>query len=159
MKYVIKEYDTRYFAGVELPDGVQSMDDIPKISGLWGDLFQNHITKIQNQKQPNHFIGLETYPFDFKETGTFYYFALAETNGLIEPTEGIVTKKLKPGKYICFTIEFDKISSQIQQVYNYIKENDIKVHVGFDYEDYLEGQDYGGKGALLDFCLMLENDS
>jgi len=157
MKYFIKEYETRYFAGIEFPNGIQlKKNDQKKIPKLWEQYFEGVSQRIKNQVEPNHVIGLEFYPFDFKETTTYNYFALAETKDLIEAFTGVVTKKLRKGKYICFPIKFDEISQEIQKVYKFIKDNDIKVHRGFDYEDYLPSEDYGNPEAILNFCLMIE---
>lgn len=158
MKYFIKEYDTRFFAGVEFENGISNLKDMQNIPKLWDRLFGSELKRIQNQKEPNHFIGLKMYPFDFMETKTFDYYAMVETNGLIDPVQGIVTKKLKKGKYICFPTPFDKIKEEVQEIYDYMKQEKIKAHMGFDYEDYLTTEDYGKPGAILNFCLLLEED-
>ena len=160
MKYTIKEYDTRYFAGIEVVDGVKlNSDDFKRIPSVWEEFFEKHAQSIQNQVEPHHHIGLEIYPFDIKETKTFDYNVLAETKGLVSVNDHQLTRKLKPGKYICFRISFDNIHDEIQKVYAFVKQENINVHMGFDYEDYLEGQDYSKPGAVLDFCLMLEEDA
>ncbi|XMB72182.1 GyrI-like domain-containing protein [Mycoplasmatota bacterium WC30] len=160
MKYFIKEYETRYFAGIEFPNGINlKNNDMKKIPKLWENFFNNYTSKIVNQVEPSHYIGLEFYSFDFKETGTYDYYVLAETKELVEQTGRIVTKKLKPGRYICFPINFDEITTEIQKVYKHIKDKGIKVHMGFDYEDYLTTEDYGVTGAVLNFCLLLEEDA
>jgi predicted transcriptional regulator YdeE len=160
MKYFVKEYEQRYFAGIEVPNGIKpNTDDYKNIPKAWDDFFNNVNVKIDNKIDPEHFIGLEIYPFDFMETGVFDYYVLAETNSLFAETEDIVTKKLKKGRYICFPINFDDISNEIQKVYKYIEKENIKVHMGFDYEDYLVGEDYGDSGAVLNFCLLLEDDN
>lgn len=159
MKYFIKEFDTRYFAGIEFPDGINTdSDDVNKVPDLWDTFFENVSENIVNKVEPFHCIGLEIYPFDFNETKTYYYYVLVETNELIEESDFITTKKLKKGKYICFPIEFDQISEEIQRVYQYIKREKIKVHMGFDYEDYLPDEDYTKSGAILNFCLRMEDD-
>ena len=95
----MKEYETRYFAGIEFPNGIQlKKNDQKKIPKLWDRFYEGGSAKIGNQVNPNHVIGLQIYPFDFKEIATYDYFALAETKELIEATEGIVTKKLRKGK-------------------------------------------------------------
>ncbi len=160
MKYFVKDYETRYFAGIEFPNGIRpKTDDMKKIPELWDRFFKEFNSLIDKQVEPNHDIGLEIYPFDFAEEGVFDYCVLAETKELIEPKEGIVTKKLKAGKYICFPISFDNVASEIQKAYKYIKEKKINVHMGFDYEDYLVGENYGESGAVLNFCLALEEDA
>lgn len=160
MKYFIKHYDNRYFAGIEFPGGINMTQNDPKnIPGLWDDFFSSWVAKVSDKTEPNHFIGLETYPFDFKETGTFDYNAMVETKTLIDPVEGMITRKLKAGKYICFPIPFDDIINEIQRIYKFCKAEDIKVHMGFDYEDYLTTENYGEPGAILNFCLLMEDDS
>jgi len=160
MKYFIKEYETRYFAGIEFPNGIQpNSDDARKTPDLWNRFFSEVSDRIDNKIEPNHFIGLEIYPFDFAETGQFDYYALAETETLFKETEGLVTKRLKKGRYICFPIRFDDIMNDMQRVYKYIKEQNIKVHMGIDYEDYLVGEDYNKPEAVLNFCLLLEADA
>ena len=156
MKYFIKEYETRYFAGIEFPEGVSSIKDVKKIPELWNQLFNMNPDEIPDKTNPEHYIGLEIYPFDFQETKTFYYYAMVRTNGLIDATDSIVTKKLKAGRYICFPIEFDRIKEEIQKVYQYIKQENIKVHMGFDYEDYLVEENYRIPGAIVNFCLLLD---
>ncbi|MBI9009898.1 MAG: GyrI-like domain-containing protein [Tenericutes bacterium] len=160
MKYFVKEYETRYFAGIEYPNGIRpKTNDIKKIPELWEKFFKEYASSIEKQVEPNHLIGLEIYPFYFAKEGVFDYCVLAETKELIESSDEIVTKKLKAAKYICFPINYDNIASQIQKVYKYIKEKEIHVHMGFDYEDYLVGENYGEPGAVLNFCLALEEDA
>lgn len=160
MKYFIKSYETRYFAGIEFPGGINPQsEDIFDIPDLWDKLFSHYVQTIDQKIKPHHFIGLECYPFDFSEIGVFDYFALVETGALIEVPEGLVTKKLKKGRYICFPIQFDRIREDIQQVYAYVKAEGIKIHMGFDYEDYLVDENYGESGAILNFCLLLEEDA
>jgi len=159
MKYFVKEYKTRYFAGIEFPNGINiRSEDAKRIPELWDEFFNDHMARISDKIEPSHMIGLETYPFDFMETGIFDYNVLVETNDLIEPVSGIITRKLKAGKYICFPIEFDDILNQVQKAYRYIKAEKINVHMGFDYEDYLNEENYGEAGAILNFCLLLEDD-
>lgn len=159
MKYFVKEYDTRYFAGIEFPNGVKvNTDDLKKIPKLWDEFFEKYSKLVPDKLEPNHLIGLEIYPFDFMDTGIFDYSVMVETNHLVEPPEGMITRKLKAGRYICFPIEFDQISSQIKKVYEYVKEKKINVHMGIDYEDYLPEENYGEQGAILNFCFLLEKD-
>ncbi len=160
MKYFIKNYDTRFFAGIEFPGGINPQaEDIYEIPDLWERLFGHAVGQIDHKVVPHHFIGLECYPFDFSETGSFDYFALVETERLIDVPEGLVTKKLKKGRYICFPIHFDHIREEIQQVYAYIKAERIHIHMGFDYEDYLVEENYGERGAILNFCLLLDENA
>jgi predicted transcriptional regulator YdeE len=159
MKYFVKEYETRYFAGIEFPNGIRpNTSDMKKIPKLWDTFFNIYNGLVDDKVEPYHNIGLEIFPFDFRETGVYDYCVLAQTKELITPKEGIVTKRLKAGKYICFPINFDHIAEEVQKVYKYIKEKGIKVHMGFDYEDYLVGENYGEPGAVLNFCFELISD-
>jgi predicted transcriptional regulator YdeE len=159
MKYFVKEYETRYFAGIEFPNGIRpNTEDIKQIPALWDKFFNEYNSLVDNKVEPYHNIGLKIYPFDFKENGIFDYCVLAETEKLVESKNDIITKRLKAGKYICFPINFTQISSEIQKVYKFVKEKEIDVHMGFDYEDYLVGENYGEPGAVLNFCLALEEN-
>lgn len=158
MKYFIKEYDTRYFAGIEFPEGIRlQTDDVKKIPQLWDKFFNFYNPLIKNQVEPGHFIGLECYPYDFHDVKVYDYFVLAETKEVMEPRDDITTKKLKKGRYICFPIKFDDITNEIHKVYEYIKSEEIKVHLGFDYEDYLVSENYNERGAVLNFCFLLDD--
>ncbi len=157
MEYIIKDYETRYFAGIELEGGIDlESDDRKKIPQLWNEFFNTYVPKIPAVKEPNKFIGLEMYPLDFMETKNFYYYAMIQTDKLIEGTEGIVTKKLPKGKYISFPVEFDRIIEEIGKVYDYLKKEKIQVHMGFDVEDYLVTQNYNDRGAILHMTFMLK---
>ena len=159
MKYFIKDYDTRYFAGIEFPEGVRlQTDDNKKIPDLWDKFFNKYNQTIDGQVEPNHYIGLECYPFDFMESKVFDYFVLAETKDLLEINDELVTKKLKKGRYICFPIRFDQITSEIKKVYEFIKKENIKVHMGFDYEDYIPEENYSEPEAILNFCFLLDEE-
>ena len=143
MKYFIKEYETRYFAGIEIPEGINYKNkNLSKIPKYWDIFYKEICSKIDNQIEPNHYIGLEVYPFDFKETGIFDYNILAETKKLIIEKENIITKKLNKGRYICFPINYSNVFKEIQKVYQYINDQNIKIHKGFDYEDYLLNENY-----------------
>ena len=159
MKYFIKDYNTRYFAGIEFPEGIRlKTDDNKKIPQLWDKFFNKYNQLIEDQVVPNHYIGLECYPFDFMETKVFDYFVLAETKILREVDDELVTKKLKKGRYICFPVRFDDILNEMQKVYEFIKKEGIKVHTGFDYEDYMSTENYAEPEAILNFCFLLEED-
>jgi len=157
MKYTEKEYETRYFAGIEYEGGIDLNNRIDDIHNVWNSFFNNDLEKIKGKKEPQKFIGLECYPPDFHETRLFDYYALVQLDELYEVEEGLVTKKLPAGKYISFEIKFDEMKEEIHKVYKYITDNDIQVHKGFDFEDYLLNQNYGEKGAILNFSLMLED--
>jgi predicted transcriptional regulator YdeE len=91
------------------------------------------------------------------ESKTFDYYALVETEGLIENGNNYVTKKLPKGKYISFEVGFDTLEKDIRKVYKYIKEHNVKVHKGFDFEEYLEDQKYYETEAIFHFYWM-KND-
>ncbi len=80
---------------------------------------------------------------------------MLETKELVKK-DGFVSKKLPKGKYIEFEINFDNLHDEMQKVYQYVKENNLTIHYGFDYEDYLKGQDYNKDDAILNFVLKLE---
>lgn len=155
MKNEIKEYNTRYFIGVEYEGGIKP-NVKPKIDQLWQDFLGEDIKLLQHINTLDHFIGLECYPPDFKTSYELDYYAMIETPEHVE-LPGFVSKKLPSGTYICFVIEFDDIATEIQACYKYVKHNQIRVHYGFDYEDYISGQDYTKPGARLHFCLLLED--
>lgn len=155
MKYEVKDFNERYFAGIEFEGGV-ILGEVNDLQKLW-DKFNNDVLKeIPSRKKGSNVIGLECYPPDFMETKVFDYFALVETDGLLESNEIYITKKLPKGKYISFEIGFDTIKQDIQKVYAYIKEHNVKVHFGFDFEEYLEGQKYYENGAILNFSFLLD---
>ena len=109
MEYVINEYETRYFAGIELIGGLKvDSDDYKRIPGLWDDFRELYLDGIPNKNLDNNFIGLEMYRFDFMESKTMDYFALVEIKELFDCNdEEVVTKKLSKGRYISFSIEHD----------------------------------------------------
>lgn len=155
MKYEIKEYETRYFAGVEHPGGVDVSLGQVDLQKTWDELFKVHLDKILDKVEPFNYIGLECYPPDFMDEQVFDYYAMVQTKELINETNGITTKKLPKGKYIQFTIAFNQIKDEIHKVYKFIKDNDIIVNRGFDFEQYIDGVDYTKDDALLLFCFLL----
>lgn len=157
MKHVIKEYPERYFAGIEYPNGVDiSLENaIPK---LWDEFFEVSNEKISKIKVPQKYIGLECYPPDFMEIKVFDYYALVETDGLIEGDDFITTKKLPKGNYISFEVQFDDIKNEIKNAYNYLRQNNFSFHNGFDFEEYIDGENYGEKGAKLYLSFLLNDN-
>ena len=154
MKHKIAEFEERYFIGIEYEGGVKSGEQT-KLGQLWDDFLREDIKLLKDVPNKDKFIGLECYPPDFRETKTFDYYALLETNELVKK-DGFSSKKLPKGKYILFEIEFDNIHDEIQKVYKHVKDNHVNIHYGFDYEDYLQGQDYTKTGAILNFAFKLE---
>jgi predicted transcriptional regulator YdeE len=154
MNYKISEYKTRFFIGVEYEGGVKSGSN-PKLGELWNIFLSEDLKLLIDVPNYEKFIGLECYPPDFKDLKTFDYYALLETKELVKK-DGFVSKKLPKGKYIEFEINFDNLHDEMQKVYQYVKENNLTIHYGFDYEDYLKGQDYNKDDAILNFVLKLE---
>ena len=159
MKYIVEEYGTRYFAGIELIGGLKvNSNDYDKIPGLWDDFKELYLKDIPNQQVPNHFIGLEMYRFDFMESKTLDYFALVEISELYDTGDDeVITKKLPKGKYISFTIEHDDLYNEVEKVYEYIENEKINVHLGFDVKEYLITEDYKNIGAKLLLTFKLED--
>lgn len=156
MKYIVRDFEKRYFAGIEMPGGIRSDAEVKKIGDLWNTFFNEVESSIQSKVGNGNYIGLECYPPFFEEEGVFDYYALVETHEKEEVTGNVITKKLPKGKYISFQIEFDDISVQIKEVYKYIQDNNIKIHPTFDYEEYIEGENYMEKGAKLYISFLLE---
>ncbi len=121
-------------------------------------MFLNDVLEdIPSRKKGFPVIGLECYPPDFMESKVYDYYSLVETEGLITSDDLYVTKKLPKGKYISFEIGFDTLQDDIHKVYEYIKVHNVKVHKGFDFEEYLEDEKYYESGAILNFSFLLED--
>ena len=160
MKYIVRDYKTRYFAGIELIGGLKvDSDDYAKIPGLWDDLRELYLHEIHNKIFPHNLIGLEMYRFDFLESKTMDYFALVEIKEL-ENFEGeeIVTKKLPKGRYISFKIDHDSLMEEVERVYEYVKQERINIHLGFDVKEYIPEEDYKTQGAKLYLTFKLEEN-
>ncbi|MFA7076179.1 MAG: effector binding domain-containing protein [Candidatus Izemoplasmatales bacterium] len=159
MEYVINEYETRYFAGIELIGGLKvDSDDYKRIPGLWDDFRELYLDGIPNKNLDNNFIGLEMYRFDFMESKTMDYFALVEIKELFDCNdEEVVTKKLSKGRYISFSIEHDDLQNEVERVYEYIKKERFNVHLGFDIKEYLVDENYKESGAKMLLTFKLED--
>jgi len=158
MKYVINEYPTRYYAGIELIGGLRvNSDDYQKIPKLWDDFKEIYLEDIPKQKRPKNFIGLEMYQIDFMESKKMDYFAMVEISDLFDcEDDEIVTKKLPAGKYISFTISNDDLLNEVEKVYKYIEEEQISIHLGFDVKEYDSNQNYRNYGVQLLLTFKLE---
>ena len=154
MNYKITEYETRFFIGVEYQGGVKSGAN-QKLGDLWNSFLNEDLQLLIDVPNFEKFIGLYCYPPDFKESRNMDYYALLETKDLVRK-DGFVSKKLPKGKYLEFSIKFDNLHDEIQRVYKYVKDNGLNIHYGFDYEDYIKGQDYDKDNAILNFALKLE---
>lgn len=159
MKYVIKDMEKRYFAGIELIGGLRvNSNDYLKIPELWDDFREIYLSSIPNKIVPHSFIGLEMYRFDFMESKTMDYFALVEIDSLFESTdEEIITKKLPKGSYISFRIDHDDLLNEVERVYEFVKRERINVHLGFDVKEYLPTENYKENGAKLNLLFKLED--
>lgn len=159
MEYIIKEYPTRYFAGIELIGGLRvEKNDYGKIPGLWDEFRDVYLSDIKNKLTPYCFIGLEMYRFDFMESKTMDYFALVQITELFNnEDEEIVTKKLPKGRYISFSINHDDLLNEVEKVYEYIEKERINVHLGFDVKEYLRTENYKKPGAILNLVFKLED--
>jgi predicted transcriptional regulator YdeE len=156
MKYEVKDCNERYFAGIECEVDI-TLGEPKELPKLW-DKFLNDVLKdIPSKKKGFPLIGLECYPPDFMESKVFDYYALVETEELIKSTDDYTTKKLPKGKYISFEVGFDTLYDDIQKVYKYIKEHNVNIQKGLDFEEYLEDQKYYEEGAILNFSFLLKN--
>jgi len=155
MKYIIQEHPVRFLIGIEFEGGVAE-DQISQIGTLWEE-FMKDIGLLQDLPLERKFIGLECYPPDFMEDQRMDYYAMVQTTTHVE-RDGFVTKRLPAGKYIQFEIAFDRIHAEMQQVYQYLSKQKIRVHSTFDLEDYWEDQDYGSPGAKLFLSFLLEDE-
>lgn len=115
------------------------------------------MTLLQDLPLKRKFIGLECYPPDFKDEMSMDYYAMVETAVRVE-RDGFVTKRLPEGSYMQFEISFDHIRKEIQQVYQYLKEHNVRYHPTFDVEEYWDNQDYDSPGAKLYFSFLLFED-
>jgi predicted transcriptional regulator YdeE len=158
MKHSIVTYEKRYFKGIKVEGGISVNSIDPYlIPNTWNLFFSQYLNKIQNQTTQPHFIGLEYYEEGFQETGNFDYYCMAEITEKQECKDDLFVVELPEGRYIEFPIEFSNIKNEIQNVYEYIRSNKIKVEMMFDYEDYLPEYNYSQKGAILNFCLKLRD--
>jgi predicted transcriptional regulator YdeE len=138
MKYIVKEFETRYFAGIELIGGFKvGSKEQEKVESVIEDLKSLYLNDIPNRIEPISMIGLEMYRFDFLETKMVDYFALVETDGLVEiDDESLVTKKLPKGKYIMFKLQKDDKTNEIKKAYKYLQGHQLNVHLGYHIEIY-----------------------
>lgn len=155
MKHKIEKHPERFFIGIEFEGGITA-DQLPEIPSLW-ESFMSDIQLLKQEPLKKKFIGLECYPPDFMETNVMDYYAMVETESLVEH-DGFVSKRLPAGRYIEFDVRFDHLHEDIQIVYQYLKDHDITVHNTFDYEDYLEEEVYDEPGAILRFCFMMDDE-
>lgn len=153
MKYRIESYATRYFIGVEKQGGIL-LGNEENIETLWEEFIAEDITLLKNLVKPIHYIGLDCYPPDFKDEKRFDYFVMAEVNSK-EKQPGFVLKKLPEGRYMIFEIPNEQVQNQIRKVYQYVKENKISVHMGFDYEDFSSANKFFDTSSTLEFALLL----
>jgi predicted transcriptional regulator YdeE len=157
MDYKIIEQDERYFCGIEHETELEFGEN-SDIYKTWNKMFHEAYGVIKMKTNPHQMIGLNCYDFDFKETNKVTYYALAETIDLIPQEEHLITKKIPKGRYICFTVSYFNIGEERKRVYEYCKNNQIHIHMGFDYENFLNSVDYQKEDAVCELCIKLEDD-
>jgi hypothetical protein len=152
MNQITRKYDERHYIGKSLT--VNPKLNTHEIPLLWNHL-QEHLKNVTECKILHNYIGLEEYPNDFMETHTFTYSAMVEIDKYVE-IEGLYSRTLPKGTYISYEIEFDNIQSEIQKVYNHIKEKKLNIDYSFDFEDYMKEQDYSKKNQKMYFTFLLK---
>lgn len=156
MNLIIKEYPERYFAGIAFEGGVHvDTEDLLRIPTVWQTFFHETLPRILQTTEEPHFIGLEVYPSDFLKTRIFDYLAMVETKEIVR-IPGVVTKTIPAGKYISFELSFDHLVEGIHQSYQYLNDNHIPYDRSFDFEDYLNDQNYSLKDQRLYFSIRVE---
>jgi len=158
MKYKFIEQDERYFAGIEHSEELLFGENNVKVGETWKRIFHEFYDVIKMKTEPHQMIGLNCSSIDFEDTGKVNYFAMVETIALIEQDASLKRKKLPKGKYVCFDVSLEKMAEERRQVYEYCKDNNINIHEGFDYENYLNHVNYQEPNAMLEICLKLEDD-
>lgn len=140
MEYIVKDYETRYFAGIEMIGGFKvGTKEQDKVKDLWKDLKELYIHDIVHKSKPLNMSGLEIYRFDFMESKMVDYYALVQTDGLVEVNEdSLVTKKLPKGQYILFPLDKTNKQEGFKKVYQYIEDEELNIHIGFHVEIYKE---------------------
>lgn len=150
MQYSYCTFPERTFAG--LVKNVQ-LDNIPCLGEFWDLFFSSKIQGITGIKEPKKFIGLEVYPDNIEEVRSFDYHVLVEVSE-IDQLDEYVVRTVPSGKYICFETSLDTLVKDIHASYQYVKDNDIKIEEGFDFEDYMP-MDYNDDEVPLRFCLKI----
>lgn len=154
MKYVIKELDERYFAGIEYPRELKVGEYVDPHMYL-EKFIQNEMNQILMKESPNHIIGLSCYLFEIEEDLLSYYI-LTETIDLIDQDPHITKKKLPKGKYVCFELTMEEAFLNRKKIFEFCKSEGIVLHNRFDYIEFLQGENYNMKGAKVTLCLMVE---
>jgi len=158
MKYKIIELDERYFAGIEHhKEIVFGKDELISVS--WNKMFHEVYNNIKLKMDPHQMIGLNCNAIDFEDTQMVTYYVLTEIIDVVDQLDGIITKKLPKGKYVCFEVHYGMLGTERKQVYDYCKKEGLQIHEGFDFEMYDNSIKYGDNpDAVLQLCLKLEND-
>lgn len=133
MKYNIKDEPSRVYYGLSEVIDLNSGDNTP-YAEIWSKSGQHFDMKYYNPDWSS--IGLEMYPHNFMEIRKYTYSALYPVNS----TEGLNQNRvirIPAGKFIRFETTFGElVKGFIPKVYNYIRENNIKVSYEYDYEEY-----------------------
>lgn len=154
MNYDERRFEVRYFEGYEHQGNVTLKTGHKELQPPWMDLFKN-IERINNIKEPRSFIGLNCYPPGFKKADGYDYFAMIQTELPNNVPESVSTKKLPAGTYIVFRIAFGKIREETNKIYKYINDKQLNVNFGFDYEEYIQSEDYSNPEAILEYAFLL----
>lgn len=132
MKYVITEYNERYYVGLKRQCNLKKLEDMC-IGELWTTFTsKNHeIPFIEGEM-----IGLEQYPKEFEQTRQFNYFALGPVANKME-IDGFVSVTLPKGKYVRVEITLQELFDGVTpKVYEFIQTTDLDIDYGIDYEEY-----------------------
>ncbi|MGD9910144.1 MAG: GyrI-like domain-containing protein [Candidatus Izemoplasmatales bacterium] len=155
MNLIMKEYPERHFAGIPFEGGIRlGSEDVLHIPTIWQTFFEQVLPQINLETENPHFIGLELYPKDFLQTRIFDYLAMVETTERLS-IPGVVSKTIPAGKYFSFEINFDHLEEGIQQSYRYLNDHQIPYDMSFDFEDYLNDQNYSLKDQKLYFSIRV----
>lgn len=149
MKYNVKEEPSRVYYGLSEVIDLNTDENTP-FAEIWSKSSEKFDMKYYNPKWPS--IGLEMYPHNFMEIRKFTYSALYPIND----TEGLNQNRiirLPAGKFIRFETTFEElVKGYVRKVYEYIKENHIKVSYQYDYEEYPPTFDHNNPKSTVYVC-------
>jgi predicted transcriptional regulator YdeE len=132
MKIDKKNYPTRYFIGIEHDHPLPMTH---KEDSHVGPLFRRLEAweeDINHLEIPKNYLGLACYPPKILDLDTFDYFALLQVRELEDVGKPLVQKKLPQGQYLEVSTNFKDLRTTIEEVYEYIKKEQMDIHEGFD---------------------------
>ncbi len=154
MKHEIFERPEIRYIGFKTEVNLKNIEE-SNIGGIWDELFKN--TPSLNIALDAEYIGLEKYSSNTMETGLFNYYALvsvANYDGVSGKFEQVA---LPEGKYIKFPVLFKELGpDKYQEVYKYVKDNNISVDIRFDFELYPQDFDPSNDNAIMFITLKIE---